>query len=249
MRPDRTELRQLTSGTSDGMPGWSPDGSKLVFVRQGTGGDSELWTMNADGTNQARLVGGEPGRDLSEPAWSRDGSHIVFTQVGPFGAEGGEGIYVVNPDGSNERPVLIFGDHGVAFPHAPAISPDGARVVVTGEADLFLIDVDGTGFAQLTNTAKEDAAGAWAPDGQWIAFQSDMNGGCIYRIHPDGSGLEVLTTGCSNAISMAYSPDGAYLAWAGGGHGADDITVIDAAGGNARQLTETRDVTAISWGP
>jgi len=248
MAPDRTGLVQLTTDPAvDRMPVWSPDGTRILFARA-SGEDSSLWMMNADGSNQVR-VAGEPGKQLAEPVWSADGSTIAFTQAAPFGPEGGEGIYVMNPDGSNVRPVLIFGQHGVRFPHKPALSPDGRTVVVSGEADLFLIGVDGKSFRQLTNTPQEDAAGAWSPDGQWIAFQGDASGGCIWRIHPDGTGLERLTNGCSQDVSMSYSPDGGLLARAGGSHGPDDLWVMDADGASPRQLTDTRDITEISWGP
>ena len=55
-----------------GFPAWSPDGSKIVFVRVG----NKLWLMNADGSGVTQLTDGRSR--LSSPAWSPDGSKIVF---------------------------------------------------------------------------------------------------------------------------------------------------------------------------
>jgi Tol biopolymer transport system component len=61
VHPDGTGLRQLTS-SSGGLgsygPVWSPDGSALLFVRNGGGGqfDSELWFMNIDGSGLTQLT-------------------------------------------------------------------------------------------------------------------------------------------------------------------------------------------------
>ena len=165
------------------------------------------------------------------------------------GPAGGEGIYVMNADGTNVQPILLVGTNGLPFVHTPALSPDARTVVISGEHDLFVVDLDGTNLRQLTATPLEDAAGDWSPDGQWIAFEGDTGGGCIYRIHPDGTNVERLTIGCSQGIAIHYSPDGRYLAWAGGPHGPDDIHVIDAGGGNDRQLTSGREITEFSWGP
>jgi TolB protein len=47
-----TNLTQLTSGqSSDGYPVFSRDGTRIVFLR-----DQEVWTMNADGTNQEQVT-------------------------------------------------------------------------------------------------------------------------------------------------------------------------------------------------
>ncbi len=47
------QVRQLTSGpNSDTEPCWSPDGSRIAFVRNKT----ELWTMASDGSNQQKLL-------------------------------------------------------------------------------------------------------------------------------------------------------------------------------------------------
>ena len=58
MNAEWNGLLQLTSG-SDGStsvtPVWSPDGSKLLFQRK-LGDAVNLWTMNADGTNQVQLT-------------------------------------------------------------------------------------------------------------------------------------------------------------------------------------------------
>jgi TolB protein len=51
-------------------PDWSPDGSKLAFTS-----GSEIFTMNANGTNVSQLTNG--GRN-EQPAWSPDGRKIAF---------------------------------------------------------------------------------------------------------------------------------------------------------------------------
>jgi len=49
---DTDELRKLPRG---GQLNWSPDGSRIVFVRH-AGGDTEIFVMNADGSNVRQLT-------------------------------------------------------------------------------------------------------------------------------------------------------------------------------------------------
>jgi Tol biopolymer transport system component len=63
MNPDGTGVTQLTFGTSsDIYPVWSPDGSKIAFLR----GD-RLYMMNPDGSEQVPLTPSVDG--ISRPAW------------------------------------------------------------------------------------------------------------------------------------------------------------------------------------
>ena len=66
-------------------PSWSPDGTRIAFSRH-----SEIWVMNADGTNQTKLLDSDQC-----PRWSPDGTKIAF--------EGNGDIWVMNADGTNQR--------------------------------------------------------------------------------------------------------------------------------------------------
>ena len=59
---------QLTKGSTDGGPDWSPDGSRIAFGSGHTG----VTTMNPDGSDVRPVV---PG---FQPAWSRGGGQIAF---------------------------------------------------------------------------------------------------------------------------------------------------------------------------
>lgn len=73
---------------------WSPDGSKIAFVSD-RDGNSEIYTMNSDGSNQLRVTNSTAG-DF-QPTWSPDGTKLAFisNRNGPFN------IYVINVDGTN----------------------------------------------------------------------------------------------------------------------------------------------------
>jgi len=50
-----------------GAPAWSPDGGLIAFVRSRMHEGSEIWVMNADGSNQRKLT--RLGRTNDTPAW------------------------------------------------------------------------------------------------------------------------------------------------------------------------------------
>jgi hypothetical protein len=51
---------------NDGSPAWSPDGTKIAFVSR-RDGNEEIYTMNADGSNQTRITN-DPASQR-EPSW------------------------------------------------------------------------------------------------------------------------------------------------------------------------------------
>jgi TolB protein len=96
------EPRRLTTDPANGMyPSWSPDGRRIAFMSW-RNGRTELFTMNADGSNQQRLVTMERG-DAVDPRWSPDGAAIAFVHL-PDGMNGGAAIVcTVNADGTALR--------------------------------------------------------------------------------------------------------------------------------------------------
>ena len=71
MSTDGSDVAQITNHPSlESGVDWSPDGSRLVFARQ-----SQIWTIQADGTNEVQLT---TGTDKAEPLWSPDGHSIVY---------------------------------------------------------------------------------------------------------------------------------------------------------------------------
>jgi Tol biopolymer transport system component len=140
--------------------------------------------------------------------------------------------------------------HKDALPTGPAAGP-GRLAFVTlrngGQYDIYLMNPNGTGVAQLTAGTADDATPAWSPNGQRIAFfsnrstflgdtQPDFN---IWVVNADGSGTPTqLTSDPGNEISPAWSPDGASIAFATNRDSGDfEIYVMDALGANAVRLT------------
>jgi TolB protein len=95
MNIDGSGLMPLTDGGS--FPDWSPDGRWIVF----TSNNSEIYVMNANGSDQMRLTSHPAGATDKRPAWSSDGQQIVFAsdrdRIGAFN------IYLMNTDDSGLR--------------------------------------------------------------------------------------------------------------------------------------------------
>lgn len=107
--------RQLTNTAAQEYdPSWSPDGAWIAYARTPQNGNSEVWVMRSDGSDQHRLVEGW------RPVWSPDGTTILFDRV--VGDSGG--IWKTTPAGA--APVqLIAGGHEAAWqPLAHVPDPD-----------------------------------------------------------------------------------------------------------------------------
>jgi dipeptidyl aminopeptidase/acylaminoacyl peptidase len=98
-------------------PNWSPDGSKIVFTR-GNGVSSDLYVINADGTNEVRITNDVPG---SDPAWSPDGSKIVFSRVDGSQLD----LHTINVDGTGDVNITNTPDRSEQVPDWQPVKPAG----------------------------------------------------------------------------------------------------------------------------
>ena len=98
------KARKLTSNdATDGEPAWSPDGSKIAFST-GRDGQSEVYVMDADGSNQTNLTN-NVAYD-AEPTWSPDGKKIAFVSL----RDGHPEIYVMDGGGGQTNLTQRAGD-------------------------------------------------------------------------------------------------------------------------------------------
>jgi TolB protein len=158
----------------------------------------------------------------------------------------------------------------------PSISPDGTQIVYTrideGYSDLYIFDIDHSSSTQaLTDYRPNVEVGqvevpgvkegynklalwadyaAWSPDGDQIAFTSDV--GTEYPnlrvMSPDGTRASKLASGLDFSIQTvehpSWSPDGRKIAvanYSGTDHGVGQIWVYNIATGHWTVVTDSKE--------
>lgn len=159
--------RLLESQAEEEDPLFSPDGTKITFMRQRER-SSSLWIANADGMNPRRLLGSLLGP--SAAAWSPDGNHIALSTFSRKKGDRRCHLYVLSPDGGRPRQIV---DEEI-LTNRPAWSPDGQWITFSNyDGEIRKIRPDGTGLQTIVSLPGKEIRGlSWSPNGEHLGYMA-----------------------------------------------------------------------------
>ncbi|MEC9488862.1 MAG: DPP IV N-terminal domain-containing protein [Halanaerobium sp.] len=188
MDADGSNPTQLTSTLLiENYPSFSPDGSKIVYMR-----DHEIWVMGSDGSNQDELL--FTTDDMSDPEWSPVGNRIAISRNEWDNNE----IYAFDIAGDNSVSSIDNLTNSQGHESYPDWSPDGSKIAYSADSEIWVMDADGGNKVQLTDNSVYDHKPVWSPDGTKIFYVTQVNGKYeIFVMDLDGS----------NKTNVTNSPD------------------------------------------
>jgi TolB protein len=217
-------------------------GGVLAYCYQPESGLHQIYTINADGSGNSKLINARIG--LNHHDWSPDALKIAA--VG-YIDDTTWSIHVFNADGSNL--IRLTGTTGV-WDSEPAWSPDGTRIAFTrtypnqnGRDEIWVMDADGSDQRWI---GVEGFAAKWSPDGTRFVYVSSRAGNYdIYTVQGDGTDERRLTDTSANEAFPTWSPDGSRIAFSASTGKFNtientrtyEIFVMNADGTGAQQLT------------
>lgn len=136
---------------------WSPDGATIAYAMSlDQPNEFQIFLMDADGRNHRRLSQGLLGIGGSL-AWSPDSRYLLIFA----GPPGDKDIYRLDVSNGNFLRLTTGGNNTAA-----SYSPDGTQIVFNslrneGQADLYLMNADGSDLRQLTSHPEPDWQPRW----------------------------------------------------------------------------------------
>jgi dipeptidyl aminopeptidase/acylaminoacyl peptidase len=217
-------------------------GGGIIAFTSDRDGSTEIYLMNADGTEQTRVTMNNAFEfGLS---WSQDGNRLAFCSNLPGDFE----IYIMDvidiTTASFTSPVRITNNSVMEM--SPTWSPDGLRLAFdSGISGIAIMNSDGSNISYL-NTSPVQGANqpAWSPVGDRIAFSSGQG---IYTVSSEGTDLYRLTT--SYSLVPAWSPDASKLAYVTGTTDEDIYTINQDGTENKRITSSSENDFVPCWSP
>ncbi|WP_165838186.1 carboxypeptidase regulatory-like domain-containing protein [Pontibacter arcticus] len=165
---DGANLRLLAKAPANRhfrMIDWSAQTNRIVVQTIGSNiNDSEIYTMNADGSDMKLVVNNLPGR-IESPSYSIDGNSIVYTRdIDGFESKEGRQlnahIFVQKLDGSGVIDISANKPAGTNDLY-PRFSPDGSKIIFVNtsndgisQMDIWMVDaLDGKNRVKLFSNA------------------------------------------------------------------------------------------------
>ncbi len=165
MNADGTGADQLTSNSvTDVSPSWSADGASIAYVRDAGGGEGEIFTMAADGTNQSQFASCSfLFCGLSRPDWSPEGLNRILYQVDQVPDGDLEQFLVWEPvgGGPGDTVASAFEGENCCF-DGHSWSPSGTRVAYA-LGGLQIADPDGGNVTTVPTGSVYAADPDWQP--------------------------------------------------------------------------------------
>ncbi|MEO7458305.1 MAG: amidohydrolase, partial [Gemmatimonadaceae bacterium] len=168
----------------DGQPRFSPDGKKIVYVSDRTGGYN-LWTISVDKKDTVQITTGNTNT-YESPVWTPDGKYIVASRGNKlwlFPATGGSGIQLIRdtasaggPGGRGGAVADVTRENGAAFGKDPRYvyfsQRRGSWVYNTPLGDYDLMQYDRETGRVVTKENRWGSAfrPTLSPDGKWLVY-------------------------------------------------------------------------------
>ena len=193
VRPDGSGLKEISQHIEDELPFWSPDGKGIVFSSRMHGDkESRVYIIDdvvyeGDYRADGRSLNFGPDDVRGEnPTWT-DSGQIIYAGCDITVAPAACGLFSM-PAAPGVQPFTQLTEN----PEDSAPAAYGDRVAFmsnrTGNWEIYLMDLDGTGLRRLTDNESIDGLPTWSPNGRSIAFVSDQGGSwAVWVMNADGS--------------------------------------------------------------
>jgi Tol biopolymer transport system component len=216
--PDGDLIAYQRLGTDDVAGIWIVRADGSGSARIAAGGSAPFWldaarvsfgcatgicVVGADGSSPATLVAHAAPEGTADDSYtlSPDGNTFAFVRRVPSDDVDPSRVYVMNRDGTAERPLTSLFYYDQSF---PSWSSDGKRIAfVNGQYDVAVVDADGRsehGVSQrdAIEPDLDISAPAWSPDGTQLLFGDARR---FYIANADGSGAIRRIGGPTAAVS------------------------------------------------